>query len=255
MFQTFMILILDAVFSFLPILFVFFFVKWTKILGGREYIVPVCGFCFGGMSYLFSYLFATKVFLVVIGGGEVEGTLLWLAYAGVGSVLYYLVLSAIVGMFLKIPAWNEGGVTGGARIYLYSLALGTFAAEFVDDAKHFVEAMRHLIEFAVDRPDPVAFLEDVDFSMPGSLLLPVATCLWLVFLTLTTFVIHEEVVRRRHPRYLGLSIYSISTALGLFLLLEAKEEFLALSLAGASVPMLRYYRYLRNGGGIRPGRA
>jgi hypothetical protein len=249
--DAFIALSLDAAFSFLPILGVYFYLRWTKLLSSRKYSTSFCAFALGAICYVFPYLFILKFFSATLGDLDVDGTLPWVAVMWAGGVLHYLLQGAVIKVFFRSPAQGGKEFPENLAIYLFALALGGYSMEFLDDVEYFVGSLGNLVDFAVNWSDPFGAMRDIERSMLDSLLLSVASCLWLVFLTLTAFSISEEVGETGRRRYLGVALFSAMAAVDVALLLHSLEEFSVVSMVLGCLLMLRYYRHLRAAGSAR----
>jgi hypothetical protein len=249
MVDAFMTLFVEAAFSFLPILAVYHYLRWTKLLSNGRYSASLCAFAFGMVCYIFPYMLILKSLSAVLGEFEVNTTFQWVPVMAAGGMLHYLLQRAVVKVFFTVPARSEKEFSENLPLYLFSLALGGYSVEFLDDVEHFVRSLVNLIEFTVERSDPFGAMASVELSVLSSLLLSAASCLWLVFLTLTAFSISEEVGDAGKRRYLGMALFSAMAAVDIGLLLYSLEEFSVVSLALGNLLMLHYYRRLKAAAG------
>jgi hypothetical protein len=249
--DAFIVLLFEAVISSLPILGVVCFLKWTGLLRQRKYSVLLCAFAFGAMCYVFPYLFILKFFSAALGNFDIDGTLSWVTVMGTGGALHYFLQGAVIKVFFRSSAWGGKEFPENLMVYLFALALGGYSMEFLDDVEYFVGSLGNLAGFTVSWSDPFGAMRDVERSMLETLLLSAASCLWLVFLTLTVFSISEEVGEAGKRRYLGMALFSAMAAVDVALLLHSLEEFSVVSMTLGNLLMLRYYRHLRAAGSAR----
>lgn len=245
MVDAFIILSFEAIFSLLPVLGIGFFLKWTGLLKRRQHSMLLIAFAVGVMCYLFSYIFAFKLFLAIIGNFELDGSFPGILAMGVGGALHYLLQGAVIRAFFRSPIRDGKAFPENLPFYLFALALGGYSLEFLNDVGYLVKSLGNLADFVVNRSDPFGAMSEVEHTMLDSLLLSVASCLRLVFLTLTVFSISEEVGGAGKRRYPGMALFSAMAAADTGLLLHSLEELSFVSLALGNLLMLRYYRHLR----------
>jgi hypothetical protein len=251
MVDAFIVLFFEAVFSFLPVLGIGCFLKWTGLLRHRQYSVLLIAFAIGVMCYFFSYLFTFKVFSAILENFDLDGSLPGMVAMGGGGALHYLMQGAVIRAFFRSPIRDGKAFPENLPVYLFALALGGYSLVFLNDVGYLVKSLGNLADFVVNRSDPFGAMREIEHTTLDSLLLSVASCLRLVFLTLTVFSISEELGEAGKRRYLGVALFSAMAATDIGLVLHSLEEFSVVSLALGNLLMLHYYRHLQAAGSAR----
>jgi hypothetical protein len=246
---AFVMLILDAAVSLVPIIYV---ANYLRKIGKRPFrLVPgflpwaVYALAPGAVSFAAVYVVDRVVLGGVLSDVNLAKVTAWIICTFIGLFFYSIVQIWVIEKFVQILPGDEETIRRTVPVCLHVLALSAYSGLFIEDAGHSLVAFGRLAMYLFDRSAAPGILDDEYYLVAATWIYSLLSCLWLRFLTSTAFTIFEETVGAPRKRRAAFRIFFTVMLLCFLMSMEITVIASALVLVSGNSLMLRHYRLLR----------